>query len=426
MFWLVESDSQFEEISRLLSSQVFVLPIKQHDEQHPKLSSIICLFIADVEKNENYLINIKHPEALQVDFEKVKQLLSSRAKVYTADKKALTYYYYGNNVVDLHLCHTVKPAEKPTAYSFYYQRYFANKQLNSIIPIVKHFEYACTVYENAKVNITSCNYTQYYDDLSLVFWFIEQSGIRTTTAWEKYFPTERPWIHQNNGKVYTQYNLTTQTGRPSNTYNSVNFAAIPKVGGFRECIIPDNDLIVEIDLTAYHPTLIAQLVEYESESGDIYEDFAKAYSTTRDEAKSLVFRQLYGNIYSKYEAFPLFQKTKMLIETIWKQANKQGYYEGFISKQKFYVKDIENITPQKFFNYLIQNHETANNVEILKEILYNLNNKKSKLILYTYDAFLFDIAKDDKVVRDIVKIFEKRGLKIKISYGSNYGDLQPY
>jgi hypothetical protein len=54
------------------------------------------------------------------------------------------------------------------------------------------------------------------------------------------------------------------------------------------------------------------------------------------------------------------------------------------------------MNPQKLFNYLIQNLETANNVALLKDILYIINNRETKIILYTYDAFLFDFSKQDK------------------------------
>ena len=75
---------------------------------------------------------------------------------------------------------------------------------------------------------------------------------------------------------------------------------------------------------------------------------------------------------------------------------------------------------QKLFNYLLQNLETANNIRILWEIIKVLKSTKTKLILYTYDAFLFDIDKEENVLPTIIDIFNTKKLNIKISYGKDY------
>ena len=50
-----------------------------------------------------------------------------------------------------------------------------------------------------------------------------------------------------------------------------------------------------------------------------------------------------------------------------------------------------------------------------------LKNKKTKLILYTYDSFLFDVCKEEKeVLTQIKQLFNKWKLNIKISYGNTY------
>jgi len=79
------------------------------------------------------------------------------------------------------------------------------------------------------------------------------------------------------------------------------------------------------------------------------------------------------------------------------------------------------MNPQKLFNYLLQNLETATNVCILWEIIKLLKNRKTKLILYTYDAFLLDVHKEEKeVIKTIFKVFDKHKLKIKIKHGDSY------
>ena len=92
-----------------------------------------------------------------------------------------------------------------------------------------------------------------------------------------------------------------------------------------------------------------------------------------------------------------------------------------ISKYRFEKDKLDNMNPQKLFNYLLQNLETSLNVRILKQIIEKIITKKTKLVLYTYDAFLFDLADDEEyLIEDIKNIFKRYGLKIKLKHGTNY------
>ena len=65
--------------------------------------------------------------------------------------------------------------------------------------------------------------------------------------------------------------------------------------------------------------------------------------------------------------------------------------------------------------------ETSNNVNILRDILKILRDKNTKLILYTYDAFLFDMDDSEMDVMDEIKnVFNKYKLKTKNKIGTNY------
>ena len=77
--------------------------------------------------------------------------------------------------------------------------------------------------------------------------------------------------------------------------------------------------------------------------------------------------------------------------------------------------------PQKLLNYILQNLETSYNVCILWEILKLLKNTQTKLVLYTYDSFLFDFDESEKeVLTKIEEVFNKNKLQIKINYGDTY------
>ena len=50
-----------------------------------------------------------------------------------------------------------------------------------------------------------------------------------------------------------------------------------------------------------------------------------------------------------------------------------------------------------------------------------LTGKQTKIVLYTYDSFLFELGKDEKDIEiEIKKIFEKYKLSVKTSYGNTY------
>jgi hypothetical protein len=54
-----------------------------------------------------------------------------------------------------------------------------------------------------------------------------------------------------------------------------------------------------------------------------------------------------------------------------------------------------------------------------------IKNSNTKLILYTYDAFLFDKDnKEEELMESIYKVFNKQNLNIKVSYGKDYDSLQ--
>lgn len=77
--------------------------------------------------------------------------------------------------------------------------------------------------------------------------------------------------------------------------------------------------------------------------------------------------------------------------------------------------------PQKLLNYVLQNLETATNVRILWEIFKILKGRNTKLVLYTYDSFLFDFDDSEReIIREILNVFKINKLQIKHSYGETY------
>jgi hypothetical protein len=79
------------------------------------------------------------------------------------------------------------------------------------------------------------------------------------------------------------------------------------------------------------------------------------------------------------------------------------------------------MNPQKLFNYMLQNLESAMNVRILMDIHKLLRGQKTKIVLYTYDSFLFELGEgEENIENEIKQIFNKYKLQTKTSYGKTY------
>ena len=121
------------------------------------------------------------------------------------------------------------------------------------------------------------------------------------------------------------------------------------------------------------------------------------------QAKEATFRQLYGGVQKEYENIEFFRKVKKYTYDNWEEFNNTGQVIVPISGYCFKKDKLDNMNPQKLFNYMLQNLETANNVRILWHIFKLLKGKNTKLVMYTYDAFLFDWDSNEKDILDQIK-----------------------
>jgi hypothetical protein len=66
--------------------------------------------------------------------------------------------------------------------------------------------------------------------------------------------------------------------------------------------------------------------------------------------------------------------------------------------------------------------ETKQNVEKIEALQEYLEDKKTKLILITYDSFLFDFSADDgkQTLIDIKNILQQGDMIVKHKYGKDY------
>jgi hypothetical protein len=220
------------------------------------------------------------------------------------------------------------------------------------------------------------------------------------------------------------------TSRPTNSFNGINFAALNKNNGQRASFIPQNDYLFEFDYDSYHPRILAKLIGYKFEEDSVHTHLGQMYFKTNtlteeqySQSKELTFKQLYGGVFEQYKDIPYFKLVKEFTDSLWEKFNKDGYIE-LIGGRKLY--NIENATPQKLLNYIIQSGETTYNVSSIKKVLKYLDTKKSNIILYTYDSILIDYNKEDgkETLKEIKKLLEDSfDFKVNASYGTNYNNL---
>ncbi len=416
MFWLIENTDQLKGFYNRGYKEAYIEVIPYSYKSQPVTNKISLIYVHPLDAHKGYIISINHSESMPLNSEYIAELINSYDTLYVWGKKEFLHYYVHKNIIDISLASPEYEIETTKAHQILSQRAKDKLDINRIVPIVKHYETCEKNYNNLKRYFNVPVNEFYNNRVPLVFNAIERNGIQVDRElFKEYF--NQDW----GDKVHTQYNYRTTTTRPSNRFGGVNFAALNKDNECRKAFIPRNDRFVEIDISAYHPTLASHLIHYQFDTDDIHASFAEMYKVDYNKAKELTFKQLYGGVFNQYKDLPYFKKIQNYVDKLWDQFQNEGFIECPISKHKFKRDKLDNMNPQKLFNYLLQNLETSTNVRILWEIIKLLKNHNTKLVLYTYDAFLLDMDNNEKeLIRKILKVFEKHDLKTKIKHGTNY------
>jgi len=174
--------------------------------------------------------------------------------------------------------------------------------------------------------------------------------------------------------------------------------------------------------------LIADLVGYHTFGEEsVHEHLAKWYECSYEQSKQKTFKLLYGGIDKQTrEKVPFFDLTHNYINKKWNEINTHNLVSTDIYRRKLLFKNYEDLNRNKVFNYLIQALETESNIKKILKVQDYLYNKKTKLVLYGYDSFLFDFSQQDGVetLKDIKSILEEGKHFTKSKMGLNYGEMQ--
>lgn len=447
---IVENTKNFNEfLHDFKNYDSIILPILSDIEKHPINNKICCIFVKILNKDLYYLLPFNHSECNNLEYDVISQIESEKY-IYTFSKKELLHNIKLNNVIDVDLLYYIKNnknmqinvEEFENKFKYFYKNL---NNLNEIVPIyflydkfkkiTNELEYV--INDNNILDNTFDFFNEMFDSIIE----IEKNGIcidklKLLEMHPHY--NSNIVLKDNKNYIYSNYNIYTLTSRPSNTFSNLNFSSLSQEKGERDFIISrynSNGMIYMIDYDAYHVNLIADIIGYKlpsNESVHTYlgkQYFDKNILTNKEynESKAITFQLLYGGIDKEIaKAIPFFNKIEEFIDMLWKQYKKDGYIKTILSKRKISSKNVSNMNKNKIFNYILQAHETEMNFIIIKKLLKLLKDKKTKLILYYYDGFVFDYnIQDGKILlNDIRDIIFNNKFNYKEYYGKSFGNLQ--
>ena len=438
MFYISETENQLERLEQFSRLGAFVYVVPSNFYYHPKLTNTVAVYIRPLKSSHGFIIPIDHTEGLNVDKNRVYEILKDFNKLYTVDKKELLYHFNLQQSIDVSLLYSMIKFDKleystnNSTINHFYNKFNDIPYTNKIIPISKLYEVCEKIYSQVEkyIDLEIPEGFDFYNNTGTnVFYLLEQSGLGIYyEAFNELFKPRNPLYNCIDNKVLSYYNLYNITSRPTNAFNSVNFAAIPKSETHRKCFKPQNDYFVEFDFDGYHLRLLCEQINYTLTDESAHKQLAKLYfekdninDDEYNQAKQINFHAIYGKIPEKWAFLEIFEKIDDYIRTLWKGFEDDGKILAPISEKPFTNK-LKDMNPQKLMNYVMQSLETSRNILILKEVLRYLKNKKTKVVLYTYDALLFDFSKEDgkETLQDIKEILETDGkYPVKFKYSNN-------
>ena len=438
MFYIVEKKDKLDKLEKLLRLGCYVDVISSNDNYHPKLTKLVAVYIRLTKSDHGFIIPIDHDEGLNISKDRIYQMLLKASKLYTVDKKRLLYYFNLQNAIDLSLLYSMVKYDRldisreTNTINYFYNKYSSLESINQIIPLSKLFEVSEKVYRSIEDVIEFDipeGFDFYNNTATNVFFLLEQQGLGIYyEAFNKMFKPKDPLYNIKDNTVLTSYNLYNVTSRPTNAFNSVNFAAIPKGEQYRSAFRPKGDYFVELDFDGYHLRLLCEQIGYHLSDESAHKQLAKQYfnkeEITDDEynqAKQINFHAIYGKIPEKYAFLDVFTKIDGFIKGLWTEYETNGRVLAPISNKPF-TKALKDMNPQKLMNYIMQSLETSRNILILKDVLRYLKDKKTQLVLYTYDSLTFDFHKEDgkETLEKLQEILETDGnYPIKFRYSKD-------
>jgi hypothetical protein len=303
------------------------------------------------------------------------------------------------------------------------------RDVNKSIPlmvwssVLKRFNVGLMAYIHKHEPIlTSKTYNNLQETLN-VLKSIEASGIRVNrTLFNEIFDSKVLRAFPSE-LVYTEYNPYTITGRPSNRFGGINFAALNKSDNTRDTFISryNDGILVQFDFEAHHLRLLADYLDIDTSSiASIHTELAKMYYNTSSitpemylNGKQKTFEIIYGMSNEDY-GINLFKEI-------------HSFRNSFNGKNDVTLPSgmtvaVESPSANKLFNYYVQSLEVVKTIPKIRDVLNLLKNTTHHVILYTYDAILIDMEYEDNVILDIITeiLTENNRFPVRKTIGATY------
>jgi hypothetical protein len=429
MYFVIEDKSQLSKLDPV--EEAFVQVIAANDNYHPKLSRLSLVYYHNSTKGYVFVIN--HSEGFSLDVKLVEQFLNRHKRIYLLDKKYHLYFLNLPNSVDVQFTCLDKDNQEnqfecgTPVHRDFYTKHSDLFNINEIIPIAKHYEKCQCLYDMVKHYFGLEMDVEQQNALVDAYKTVEEAGVKVDmSCFNKRYEFQNRQYSLVGNTLYSWYNLYNLTARPTNSFNGVNFLAIPKEKGFRECFVPSNDFLVEFDFDAYHLRLISRLTGFQLPKESMHVYLGKQYFGVEElteeqykESKTITFKQLYGGVEEQYSGIDFFASLNQYVEKQWKLYRDQKALTLPTGRILRYQPGMSKL---KLFNYTVQNLETKENTDKITRINALLKDKRTKLTLITYDSFLFDFCQEEgkDLLKEIKSILESGDTPVKLKYGTNY------
>jgi hypothetical protein len=438
-----------------LNSDLLFHVVPLHDKIHSADNSPSILFIYNLNKRKTYYYGFNHPDVKipkPLNHKEFVEVLSNlRGRKWAVDKKGMMHMVPIRGLYDVGLVPHLQENQIFDVESFDTNAHqLIRRQMpkrvgfGRFVPLSKHLESFSEIVDSCEKFLKNA----VVDDAFKSFNFqiieplseVESRGLAIDPV--KF--SEHFGVYNNafggcpkGGRVYTQYNFYTSTGRPSNRFGGINYAALNKEDGSRRVFISRHGKagkLVLIDYSTFHPRIIGLLTDYHIPTDvDIYEYLARLYFNKSEvdegdigDAKQITFRQLFGGVEQKYSHIKYLSHLKDFIDYQWGFFNQNGYVETPIFKRRITSKHIQHPKPATVFNYILQAVEGEISIPVLGEVNKLLSGRKTQAVLYIYDSILFDYhVEDGDVLKEIYFLMSLDGkFPMKIYIGDNYHDLE--
>lgn len=416
---------------------------------HPAVTDLCVVLVKVVDVDKFYCLYVNsYDSSLTFDKSEIEQHINKlRGRIFCFSKRKVLHQLKINNLLDLSLASFIDSGDvfeheeyDTSSHLFFKNKYLNHNELNKIIPVNNHISKFLDMCEDIKIHIKKKYEDSYYEvNKSIVetLQSIESHGLHVNNEeFSKHFPDKQHLV--TNNRVYTEYNIFTSTGRPSNRFGGINYSALNKENECRKSFVSrfgEDGLLIMLDYSAYHPHIIGKLIRYDfPKDVNIYHYLGKYYFKSEHlsedqlkKSKTLTFQQLYGSISDEYVKIPYFSKIREYIQHRWEFFNEFGYIETPIFKRPITKNHLKDANPNKLFNYILQASETEYSVHSLMDLNRYLSDKMTKPVLYTYDSMLFDVNKSEGkiVLSEITRLMQSQGFPTKCYFGANYHDMKP-